>query len=358
MIGTAVVLSSFATILSACVNRQYRYLMTVMTLILTEVSKAGIAMVSDTMIRMVSPNDGQIITGRPPTYHKKLFIIKPLGPLKLSGAVSYWGTIGQIIPDPNEFEDWIGSLAHNTTATSLIGFADELAQAVNARCNNKILSQPVGFHVAGYDAWSDFCPRPTFLHVHNGHLNMGLNLNDGECYASVPTGSANKEQPITFEEKQFIGLASHYINGAKVHYDPKICSRSLFRTNNDFPDTKQNLETNLKPLDQGYRTLNGDYPPIALIQARESLEEKRKAKEEKRKANYKVIPHQTRPSNADYLAKRIEWMINTMNKVKDDKLSYKLRYEPNDDNETFGGPYQKLAFDNEKFYIRENVGNC
>lgn len=83
-------------------------------------------MISDTMILKVERRSGQIITGEMPSYHQKLFKIQPLGPLGLAGAVSYWGAIGLVIPEPAAFEVWLRYQAEHTTATSLTEFAAEL----------------------------------------------------------------------------------------------------------------------------------------------------------------------------------------------------------------------------------------
>lgn len=73
-----------------------------MTLLLTEVSPRGIALLSDTKIMRVNRANGVLVAGIPPTYQRKLFKLPPLGPLKLTGAVSYWGWFGLIIEKPEE----------------------------------------------------------------------------------------------------------------------------------------------------------------------------------------------------------------------------------------------------------------
>lgn len=297
-----------------------------MTLLITEVSSAGIAMISDTMIRQVGLFSGAILTGVDPTYQQKLFQLPKLGPLGLLGAVSYWGTFGLITQDAQEFENWIAALAKHTTADSLGRFAQELSQTLNEKCGNRPLKDPVGFHVVGYDAWEDVLPRPTFYHVHNGDLHTTLTLDSQNYFALAPTGSANVDQPKTWNDGQLRKLVSNAKRGDWIHSETIKAERTPFQVHCDFPDPKKTKEQNLAILNDGYLTANGEYFRLALKREYESLMEKKQLR-----------PLSIKPLQEGYLEKRLAWMIESAQKIAADM-------ERENQTPSFGGPYQELSF--------------
>lgn len=151
-----------------------------MTLILTEISKVGVIMAADSVITYEFDKK----TGRPieksdrnekgQTNWQKLLKVP-----SIRGGISYWGTIGAItrnLPlrgkDDLRFDHWLKNLIDKGNYTDLSAFADYLADELNAACSGKTLKndEKAGIHVAGYYKWSDGIRRPTFFHVHNGHL--------------------------------------------------------------------------------------------------------------------------------------------------------------------------------------------
>lgn len=189
-----------------------------MTLVLTEVSKIGIAMAADSMITYGYDKN----TGRPLEKDQQNWQ-KLLKAKKIHAGVSYWGLIGLITANlphtgKNEvqFDAWLKELIDTQDYTDLPTLADKIATSINKACRGKILKEPVGIHVAGFSKWEDGFPRPTFYHVHNGHLG-----------------------------------------------DP----RKLFEKHLDFPFESRSLKENIAFLESGnrYTTRNGDFMAYAVI---------------------------------------------------------------------------------------------
>lgn len=196
-----------------------------MTLVLTELSSAGIVMATDSAITIVRGN--------------KIIEIDQQGWLKLlsipsiKAAVSYWGMIGTVTA--MRFDHFLQRVISSDNYSDLSSFADHLANALNTACHHEPLSDTrgVGVHVAGYAEWVDGQKRPFFYHVHNGHGGMEI-------------------------EHEFKN-----INGKKrlIAVHPKWIGepRKLFEKHQDFPNESKSLDENLANLDIGYITRNGDY---------------------------------------------------------------------------------------------------
>jgi hypothetical protein len=133
-----------------------------MTLILTEVSQAGIAMAADSAISYFLPN-GSIKHIDHKGWRKVLWIPR------IRAGVSYWGFVGKVTSQ--RFDEWLEDRIRSQNYQDLLGFATFLADELNAKCSHHPLGhdQCVGVHVAGYHPWADGARRPTFYHVHNGH---------------------------------------------------------------------------------------------------------------------------------------------------------------------------------------------
>lgn len=132
-----------------------------MTLILTEISQAGIAMATDSAISFMI-NDKVVGKDRP--NWKKLFWNS-----KVKAGISYWGAVGLITKI--RFDEWLQDRLAKGQYTDLPSLADYLAEEMNRAVGGKPLRQPnhqVGIHVAGYRTWGDGVLRPTLYHVHNG----------------------------------------------------------------------------------------------------------------------------------------------------------------------------------------------
>lgn len=194
-----------------------------MTLVLTELSKAGIAMAADSKITTM--NNGKIVE-RERKYWDKLLRVP-----KIQAAVSYWGMIGAVTRQ--QFDTWLKNNVIDTgNYTDLDSFADHLADRLNSACNNKPLINgfDVGIHVAGYHNWSDGCSRPFFYHIHNGHGRFKLNE------IMDPSGAVVSIDPVWDS-------------------DP----RKLFEKHQDFPKAAKSLQENLHDLNISYITRNGDF---------------------------------------------------------------------------------------------------
>ncbi len=192
-----------------------------MTLILTELSEAGIAMAADSAITY---RDQQ---GRPIQKEQTKWL-KLLKVPSIKGAVSYWGAIGLV---NRRFEHWLDNLIKTCKYHDVSTLAECIASELNQACGNRPLSgnNCVGVHVAGYAPWSDGVFRPVFFHVHNGHGRFVI-----------------KETAIEFQAEP----------------------RKLFAKHQDFPDLKCSLEENLDNLRRVYITRNGDYLKFSIISER------------------------------------------------------------------------------------------
>lgn len=200
-----------------------------MTLVLTELSEAGIAMAADSAITKLS-RDGKITEIDQQGWRKLLTVPS------ITAAISYWGMIGLVTKV--QFDIWLGRAINSNNYHDLPSLADHLAGALNEACGNKPLRDggDVGIHVAGYHAWPDGKERPTFYHVHNGHGRFSIH-----------------------EEKDSQGR----LVAVRPRWDAD--PRKLFESHSDFPPPSQSLEQSLAILRQGYMTRNGDFFIYAII---------------------------------------------------------------------------------------------
>jgi hypothetical protein len=197
-----------------------------MTLVLTDISKVGVAMVADSAITYLNP-DGtvkQIDQRGWPKLFKVPFI---------TAAVSYWGCVGCVVRN-ERFYEWLQRKINDTTRYSdLHSFADYLAAELNAACNGRPLKdgECVGVHVAGFADWQDGESRPFFYHVHNGHGDTKI--------------------------RHLVDPKTDQILKVIPKWDPE--PRKLFEKHQDFPKNEKTLEENVETLNDGYITRNGDY---------------------------------------------------------------------------------------------------
>jgi hypothetical protein len=202
-----------------------------MTLILTELSEAGIAMAADSAITY-RDKQGRLTQKAPQNWLKLLKVPS------VKAAVSYWGTIGVV---NKRFDHWLQNLIRTRTYQDVSTLADCIASELNQACGDRPLSgnNCVGVHVAGYAPWSDGVCRPVFFHVHNGHGNFIINKTVEE---------QNKQSYITKLTP-------------KIQAEP----RKLFEKYQDFPGVKCSLDNNLENLRKCYITRNGDYLMFSII---------------------------------------------------------------------------------------------
>jgi hypothetical protein len=205
-----------------------------MTLILTELSKAGIAMAADSAIS--TWKNGKISTVDRRQW-KKLLKVQ-----RIKAGISYWGFVGKITT--KRFDEWLESKINDTDCyTDLRSFADYLASEMNHAVGDKALpdNYAAGIHVAGFELWGDGVSRPTLYHIHNG---------PSDPYIIIKSASKNGQTVIL--ERELI---------------EKMMTRSLFARHNDFsPESKSPSDANTI-FDSGasYLTTNGDYYPFQLI---------------------------------------------------------------------------------------------
>jgi hypothetical protein len=200
-----------------------------LTLVLTELSSAGISMAADSAITTL--RNGRIVETDRIQWNKLLKVPK------IRAAISYWGMIGAV--SQQQFDVWLQNVIDSGNYANLDSFADHLVERLNTACHNKPLKNgyDVGIHVAGFHKWPDGKARPFFYHVHNGHGRIKLN------------------------EKRDSRGRTTYINPT-WDSDP----RGLFEKHQDFPKATATLQKNLVDLDNVYIIRNGDFFLYAVFQ--------------------------------------------------------------------------------------------
>ncbi len=155
-----------------------------MTLVVSEVSKYGIAMAADSAITEVYPSSYELFSGRqtPPTVRIGAQKIIPIA--KLNSAISVWG-IGSVgTPDNPEAQipvdrflvDFVELVDENE---SLEDIGNRLANTINSRI--RVGEIRGGFHLAGFSKQGDIL-FPALYHIHTGpnpngpHEPMRLHL--------------------------------------------------------------------------------------------------------------------------------------------------------------------------------------
>ena len=200
-----------------------------MTLVLTELSNAGIAMAADSAITRLSR--GRIIEVDQQGWTKLLRVPK------INAAISYWGMIGSVTQ--MQFDIWLQRvIADEDNYDSLEEFAGYVASTLNHACNNQPLNdgEDVGIHVAGFYRWDDGVHRPVFYHVHNGHGRFNVRENRDDSGRLVSVNPVWQSNP-----------------------------RKLFEVHQDFPYTSKPMEESLVYLQNGYITRNGAFFIYAVL---------------------------------------------------------------------------------------------
>src|SRR5574341_341349 len=199
-----------------------------MTLVLTELSNAGIAMAADSAITRLSR--GRVVEVDQQGWTKLLRVPR------INAAVSYWGMIGSVTRI--QFDTWLQRVIDQEEYNDLESFVERIVNALNGACHNQPLAngEDVGIHVAGYSLWQDGERRPVFYHVHNGHGRFNV-------------------QHITDENGHLVSVIPEW------HSDP----RKLFEAHQDFPFVSKSLEENLVILQTGYITRNGAFFIYAVL---------------------------------------------------------------------------------------------
>lgn len=199
-----------------------------MTLVLTELSDAGIAMAADSAITKLSR--GIIVEVDQQGWRKLLPVPK------INAAISYWGSIGAVTRI--QFDNWLQSVIDTENYDDLESFADKVAYALNTACRNRPLANgnDVGIHVAGYSQWFDGVRRPVFYHVHNGHGKFTANEIKDEKGRITSVNPEWQSEP-----------------------------RGLFEVHQDFPFLAKSIDENVAILHNGYITRNGAFFIYAVL---------------------------------------------------------------------------------------------
>lgn len=234
-----------------------------MTLVLTEVSTAGIAMVADSAISWLDRVTNQPVNLDRPEWKKLLRVPK------IKAGISYWGDIGRITTA--RFDEWLEGRIHLGNYGNLEEFARYIADTVNDACKGRILAPEhrVGFHIAGVHKWPDGESRPTFFHVHNGHLTTKVSVRTGNTVTMISAGTTNVN--LDFPTGDALGrrvdrlISAAQEPGAKLDWQTEAEPTKLFEVHQDFPAQSIPLGENLKGLEIGHLTRNGDYVPFVMI---------------------------------------------------------------------------------------------
>jgi hypothetical protein len=205
-----------------------------MTLILTELSGAGIAMVADSAISI--SKDGKIST-KDQRQWTKLLRAPHIG-----AGVSYWGAIGEITKN-RRFDEWLERKIKNTDCYSDVrSLANYVAAEMNQSAGDKPIANPAGIHVAGFQPWADGVRRASLYHIHNGRSEPNIRSWSTE------------------------------VNGQKVivkrEIDNSFEPRIKFERHNDFSPENPKSSDQMKVLDDPHKnhiTSNGDYYAFTLI---------------------------------------------------------------------------------------------
>jgi hypothetical protein len=201
-----------------------------MTLILTELSEAGIAMAADSAITRLSR--GRIVDIDQQGWQKILRVPK------INAAISYWGAIGSVTRI--QFDNWLQRIIDTENYDDLELFAESVANALNLACLNCPLpsGNDMGIHVAGYSEWSDGVRRPVFYHVHNGNGRFIIReIKDGKGHITSVIPEWQSEP------------------------------RGLFEVHQDFPFIDKPIDENIAILHNGYITRNGAFFIYAVLWA-------------------------------------------------------------------------------------------
>ena len=132
-----------------------------MTLVITEITKFGIAMVADSAVTSTEVMPSGKVMNRVLNGVRKLQVIPYLG-----AAISVWG-IGSILASKGEVstDNWLADFIERHSST---GSLDEFANFLVKELQTVIgpIQKPMGFHLSGY---VDISGRklPTFYHVRN-----------------------------------------------------------------------------------------------------------------------------------------------------------------------------------------------
>ena len=232
-----------------------------MSLVLTELSLAGIAMAADSAISIMNTRTGEI-TEVDQIQWRKLIKVPRIG-----AAVSYWGNIGEV--HPGRFDEWLERLVETMPFGNLPEFASNLSGALNTACHNRPLParSPVGLHVAGIHEWEDGTRRPQFFHVHNGHLHTEATVvtNSSTQTSAFPTQSFQFPSGEAFPSSSRSFLQTLQNDNVSLRFQTVSQRRELFQVHRDFPRSNLTLDQNLEALEAGVLTRNGAYGPYLII---------------------------------------------------------------------------------------------
>ncbi|MFA5263341.1 MAG: hypothetical protein WC378_05905 [Opitutaceae bacterium] len=278
-----------------------------MTLVITRLAGAGIAMVADSMIAYPNLITGDLGTHR--DYQQKLFKIS-----RIVAGASYWGSIGHVIRDTTfkTFAEWFRAYISVSNPRNLKQFAEDLADNLNSECKQQPLPQnaSMGVHVAGYQQWNDGILRPTLYHVHNGPLHtewtnpevpnlMGRDPTGRCILGDVASAGADETTRRRLLDGRILGRV-------------KIGPRGLLEAHLDFPREQQTIAENEAVLTRGYVTTNGDYFRFSVRAQRDEIS----------KLRIEDLPEIEEPPDANRSTDSLLQVIHTQAKTLIDKMRF------------------------------------
>lgn len=144
-----------------------------MTLIVSEISKFGIAMVADSAITAVFPNSWTLSSGNSPSPVVRIGVQKIIPIKAVNAAISFWG-LGEVgtlgdpdtpIPTDIFLQDFANSVPQGTSIEQV---GTKLVDLVNQRI--RVGQVRGGFHLAGYDQ-KNGKRFPVLYHIHTGSIS-------------------------------------------------------------------------------------------------------------------------------------------------------------------------------------------
>jgi hypothetical protein len=142
-----------------------------------------------------------------------------------------------------------------------------LAAELNIAAGEKLIqyNEAVGLHVAGITTWTDGKARPTFYHVHNGHLEAEVSIRNSKGTTVMSTGTISYPTGslLTTQLSPMVLAAAEA--DTRVTYEIKAQPRGRFVVNPDFSETGRSCSDADSALARGYLTHNGDFVPFVGV---------------------------------------------------------------------------------------------
>ena len=168
-----------------------------MTLVLTEVSRLGVAMAADSAVTFRSAS-------RPPRVYIGAQKLLPAG--QIDAGLSVWGK-GDV--NGVDADIWLANFIKNDVADrmSLWDMATKLAEELNEAFSG-VIDERMGIHIGGFDERNGI-RGPAFYHVHNQHHKYRFHNRKPVVVEEEPIRefAAHKDRPPSiYAENDYSGL--------------------------------------------------------------------------------------------------------------------------------------------------------